>query len=77
MVIIYPLRNNSVFSMILLLWILVSGVFVWGKPATFEQDFHVTWSESHIKQIDQGRTIQLILDQGSGKYYIHLQMSKL
>ncbi|CAL5197832.1 unnamed protein product [Lathyrus oleraceus] len=66
MVIIYSLRNNSVFSMILLLWILVSGVFVWGKPATFEQDFHVTWSESHIKQIDQGRTIQLILDQGSG-----------
>ncbi|CAI8609405.1 unnamed protein product [Vicia faba] len=67
MVIIYPLRNNGVFFMLLLLlWILVSGVFVWARPASFEQDFRVTWSESHIKQIDQGRTIQLILDQRSG-----------
>jgi len=55
----------------LLLWILVSScVFVWGRPATFNQDFHVTWSEPHIKQIDQGRTIQLTLDQGSGKQHI-------
>jgi len=50
----------------LLSWFLVSAVCVWGRPATFVQDFQVAWSESHIKQIDQGRAIQLILDQNSG-----------
>ncbi|KAJ0097707.1 hypothetical protein Patl1_28446 [Pistacia atlantica] len=37
-----------------------------GRPATFLQDFKVTWSESHIRQIDAGRAIQLVLDQNSG-----------
>ncbi|XP_047315462.1 probable xyloglucan endotransglucosylase/hydrolase protein 7 [Impatiens glandulifera] len=36
------------------------------KPATFDQDFRVTWSDSHIKQIEGGRAIQLLLDQSSG-----------
>nr|AAU89381.1 xyloglucan endotransglycosylase hydrolase 1 [Medicago truncatula] len=65
MAIFSPFKHNSVFF-ILLMWILLSCVFVGGRPATFNQDFHVTWSEPHIKQIDQGRTIQLTLDQGSG-----------
>ncbi|KAF2295672.1 hypothetical protein GH714_033542 [Hevea brasiliensis] len=30
------------------------------------RDFKVTWSESHIRQIDGGRAIQLVLDQSSG-----------
>ncbi|CAN6562777.1 unnamed protein product [Malus baccata var. baccata] len=37
-----------------------------GRPATFLQDFRVTWSDSHIRQIDGGRAIQLVLDQNSG-----------
>lgn len=50
----------------LLSWFLVSAVCIWGRPATFLQDFQISWSESHIKQIDQGRAIQLILDKNSG-----------
>lgn len=30
------------------------------------QDFHITWSDSHIKQLDGGKAIQLLLDQNSG-----------
>ncbi|KAF9617338.1 hypothetical protein IFM89_035319 [Coptis chinensis] len=37
------------------------------KPATFLQDFHITWSEGHIKQLQNGTAIQLLLDQSSGK----------
>ncbi|KAF5177806.1 Xyloglucan endotransglucosylase/hydrolase [Thalictrum thalictroides] len=36
------------------------------KPATFSQDFHITWSEAHIKQLGNGTAIQLLLDQSSG-----------
>lgn len=73
MAIFYPSRNHGVFYLLfLLLLILVSSMCVLGRPATFQQDFRVTWSDSHIKQIDQGRTIQLVLDQGSGKLYIIL-----
>lgn len=38
------------------------------RPATFLQDFRITWSDSHIKQLDGGKAIQLVLDQNSGKY---------
>ncbi|KAK6923190.1 Xyloglucan endo-transglycosylase, C-terminal [Dillenia turbinata] len=48
-------------SVLLLLFFLVSG-----RPATFEQDFRVTWSDSHLREIEGGRAIQLILDQTSG-----------
>ncbi|OIW10893.1 hypothetical protein TanjilG_27839 [Lupinus angustifolius] len=65
MAIFYPFRNVGVF-ITLSLWVLVSAICAWGRPATFVQDFRSTWSESHIKQIDQGRAIQLILDQNSG-----------
>lgn len=37
-----------------------------GRPATFLQDFRVTWSDSHLRQIEGGKAIQLILDQSSG-----------
>ncbi|KAL5974051.1 Catalyzes xyloglucan endohydrolysis (XEH) and or endotransglycosylation (XET) [Asimina triloba] len=36
------------------------------KPATFLQDFRVTWADSHIKQMENGTEIQLLLDQSSG-----------
>ncbi|KAK9054167.1 hypothetical protein SSX86_025244 [Deinandra increscens subsp. villosa] len=36
------------------------------KPATFLEDFRITWSDSHIKQLDGGKGIQLLLDQNSG-----------
>lgn len=68
MAIINTFGNVGVYYIVLLLsWFLVSGVCVWGRPATFLQDFEITWSETHIRQIDQGRAIQLILDQNSGK----------
>ncbi|KAJ1399609.1 Xyloglucan endo-transglycosylase, C-terminal [Sesbania bispinosa] len=62
MAIFYPSKNAGFFSILLL----ISAVCVWGRPATFLQDFRATWSESHIRQIDQGRTIQLTLDRNSG-----------
>lgn len=45
---------------------LACSVSVSGRPTTFLEDFRITWSDSHIKQIDGGRAIQLILDQNSG-----------
>ncbi|KAG9456374.1 hypothetical protein H6P81_000882 [Aristolochia fimbriata] len=50
-----------------LLW--VSAFFspsVFAKPATFDQDFQVTWARNHIKQTASGSAIQLQLDQTSG-----------
>lgn len=44
---------------------------VYGRPATFQQDFQVTWSDSHIRKIDGGRAIQLVLDQNSGTQFLH------
>ncbi|KAH7689806.1 Xyloglucan endotransglucosylase/hydrolase protein [Dioscorea alata] len=41
-------------------------VLVGARPATFNDDFRVTWEESHIKQIQGGSAIQLILDRSSG-----------
>ncbi|KAA8531516.1 hypothetical protein F0562_006131 [Nyssa sinensis] len=50
----------------LFLHVLAFSLSVSGRPATFLQDFRITWSDWHIKQIDGGRAIQLILDQNSG-----------
>ncbi|WOL13474.1 putative xyloglucan endotransglucosylase/hydrolase protein 7 [Canna indica] len=36
------------------------------RPANFARDFHVTWADSHITQINGGSAIQLLLDQSSG-----------
>ncbi|MBA0560977.1 hypothetical protein Golob_017842, partial [Gossypium lobatum] len=46
--------------------VLAISFCVWGKPATFLDDFQITWSDSHIRQIDGGKAIQLVLDQNSG-----------
>ncbi|KAE8707001.1 putative xyloglucan endotransglucosylase/hydrolase protein 6 [Hibiscus syriacus] len=45
---------------------LAISLSVSGRPATFLEDFRITWSDSHIRQIDGGRAIQLVLDQNSG-----------
>ncbi|KAE8655838.1 putative xyloglucan endotransglucosylase/hydrolase protein 7 [Hibiscus syriacus] len=50
-----------IFSCLLSISFLVSS-----RPATFLEDFRITWSDSHIRQIDGGRVIQLVLDQNSG-----------
>lgn len=57
------LRKASVF---LFFSFLAFPLNVSARPATFLQDFRVTWSDSHIRQIDGGRAIQLVLDQYSG-----------
>ncbi|MQM14988.1 hypothetical protein Taro_047926 [Colocasia esculenta] len=36
------------------------------RPATFQQDFRITWSDSHIRELQGGNGIQLVLDQSSG-----------
>lgn len=53
---------------IFLLLIVSTSLVADARPATFLQDFRITWSDSHIKQLDGGRAIQLILDQNSGMY---------
>jgi len=41
---------------------------VMSRPAKFEDDFRIAWSDTHITQIDGGRAIQLKLDPSSGSY---------
>ncbi|KAK4798948.1 hypothetical protein SAY86_024313 [Trapa natans] len=36
------------------------------RPASFLEDFHVTWADSHIRQLEGGPVIQLVLDRNSG-----------
>lgn len=36
------------------------------RPTTFAEDFKAAWSESHIRQVDGGKAIQLVLDQSTG-----------
>lgn len=40
--------------------------YVSARPATFQQDFKVTWADSHLKLVEGGKAIQLTLDQNSG-----------
>ncbi|KAL8160349.1 hypothetical protein V2J09_001886 [Rumex salicifolius] len=56
----YTLRNVGLALLSILL------VCVVGKPATFQQDFKVTWADSHLKLVEGGKSIQLILDRSSG-----------
>ncbi|KAK1323805.1 putative xyloglucan endotransglucosylase/hydrolase protein 7 [Acorus calamus] len=36
------------------------------RPASFEHDFYITWSSNHVKPVQNGTCIQLLLDQSSG-----------
>ncbi|KAL9241740.1 hypothetical protein vseg_015813 [Gypsophila vaccaria] len=58
-------RNVLVMIMLYII-LLVLFVDVSAKPATFVQDFKVTWSDSHLKLVEGGNAIQLTLDQNSG-----------
>ncbi|KAJ0981850.1 hypothetical protein J5N97_010105 [Dioscorea zingiberensis] len=59
---------KSAVSLLLLavLHLLAIAVFVVARPATFDDDFRVTWEDSHIQQIQGGTAIKLVLDQSSG-----------
>ncbi|CAN1317168.1 Probable xyloglucan endotransglucosylase/hydrolase protein 6 [Linum perenne] len=39
---------------------------VYSRPTTFFQDFKVTWGDSHVRQLNRGQAVQLLLDQNSG-----------
>uniref|UniRef100_A0A7N0T5E6 Xyloglucan endotransglucosylase/hydrolase n=1 Tax=Kalanchoe fedtschenkoi TaxID=63787 RepID=A0A7N0T5E6_KALFE len=54
----------SVFTLCFVL--LVSTTLVFGRPATFQEDFRITWSDSHVNEINGGTAIRLVLDQSSG-----------
>ncbi|CAA2987416.1 probable xyloglucan endotransglucosylase hydrolase 6 [Olea europaea subsp. europaea] len=54
------------FLLFAIVCVLALSSSVSARPATFLQDFQVTWSDSHIRQLDGGRAIQLVLDQTSG-----------
>ncbi|XP_062101320.1 probable xyloglucan endotransglucosylase/hydrolase protein 6 [Humulus lupulus] len=59
--------SSSVLASVLFTTTLLVVVYnVSARPATFLEDFKVTWSDSHIRQIEGGRAIQLVLDQNSG-----------
>ncbi|KAF3325785.1 putative xyloglucan endotransglucosylase/hydrolase protein 6 [Carex littledalei] len=36
------------------------------KPAYFARDFSVTWAGSHVKELNNGSSLQLLLDRSSG-----------
>lgn len=57
--------NHSTFPLVII-FLLSFSLVITARPATFLEDFSVTWSDSHIKQIGGGRAIQLVLDQSSG-----------
>ncbi|EFH41236.1 hypothetical protein ARALYDRAFT_496809 [Arabidopsis lyrata subsp. lyrata] len=50
-----------IFTLFTLMFIRISA-----RPATFVDDFKAAWSESHIRQMDGGKAIQLVLDQSTG-----------
>ncbi|KAK9228492.1 hypothetical protein WN944_021443 [Citrus x changshan-huyou] len=68
------LRNAI--ALFVLLYCLVSCSCVLGRPATFLEDFKVTWSDAHLRQIEGGRAIQLVLDQNSGGVPIMFYISR-
>ncbi|KAL0395855.1 UNVERIFIED_CONTAM: putative xyloglucan endotransglucosylase/hydrolase protein 7 [Sesamum calycinum] len=51
---------------LILCFLALFSLTVIARPATFLQDFRVTWSDSHIRQIEGGNAVQLVLDQNSG-----------
>lgn len=63
--------NAPVASLFFGIVVLYYSLSVGARPATFLEDFKVTWSDSHIRQIEGGRAIQLVLDQNSGNLCTH------
>lgn len=63
----YSFRMFRINRVVFLIGLVTLLSFANAKPATFLQDFRITWSDSHIKQLDGGKGIQLLLDQNSGK----------
>ncbi|XP_020572253.1 probable xyloglucan endotransglucosylase/hydrolase protein 6 isoform X2 [Phalaenopsis equestris] len=65
-------RLIKLFLLLLLLlqFLTVAFVGVSAKPVTFTEGFTVNWADSHVKQIQGGSSIQLILDQSSGSGFV-------
>ncbi|XP_024977684.1 probable xyloglucan endotransglucosylase/hydrolase protein 6 [Cynara cardunculus var. scolymus] len=59
-------RTNIIVTLFTVEFVILLLSVANAKPATFLQDFRTTWSDSHIKQLDGGKGIQLLLDQNSG-----------
>lgn len=62
----------SVLALLLafLLLELVVGRRFMSDDSTFDESYGVTWGKDHVMSLDQGRQLQLSLDQSSG--FIHL-----
>ncbi|CAL9750502.1 unnamed protein product [Musa acuminata subsp. burmannicoides] len=56
--------HTSILSLAFFLLALVA--FAGARPANFLQDFRITWAGTHIKQLQGGSAIQLMLDPSSG-----------
>ncbi|GAB2279227.1 Probable xyloglucan endotransglucosylase/hydrolase protein 6 [Dionaea muscipula] len=52
--------------LLLLVVMIISLSSVSARPASFYQDFKVTWSDNHIKPVEGGNAIQLLLDRYAG-----------
>lgn len=55
--------NAAVFLVYVVCFLIPAAL---ARPATYFQDFRTTWGDTHIRQLDGGRAIQLVLDQNSG-----------
>lgn len=45
------------------------------KNVAFDQNYNVTWGNHHAQLLNQGKEVQLSLDQSSGVLYILLSLS--
>ncbi|GAB4848853.1 Probable xyloglucan endotransglucosylase/hydrolase protein 6 [Ancistrocladus abbreviatus] len=63
---ISPTLKNMLLSFFFFHALLLSFITVSGRPAFFNQDFKVTWSPWHIRPVEGGNAIQLMLDRNSG-----------
>eukprot|EP01018_Ginkgo_biloba_P008818 Gb_17007 [translate_table: standard] len=61
------------FKRIALFLLLLAGIVVDASPASFVEDFKVTWADSHVKRMADNNSIQLILDQASGSGFASKQ----
>ena len=65
------LRGFDVIGLfVICMYVVALSIVVSGRPATFLEDFRVTWADNHVRQLDGGRGIQLVLDQSSGNLFI-------
>lgn len=64
----FPSFPDTPFLCILLTVFTAMFIRISARPTTFAEDFKAAWSESHIRQMDGGKAIQLVLDQSTGTH---------